>query len=93
MIVMTINNLNVSDKVKNQVDVALPDQPQNFVGPYCQTCVLKWHRYLCIKESDWDDMVEVNSPSPQTSSPKLDNHIENMKQIESDWDKDLDKVD
>ena len=43
-IVMAINNLNLSDKVRNQEDMALPEIPQNFVGPYCQTCVLKWHR-------------------------------------------------
>ena len=55
--VMTIHNLNLLDKVRNQEDVALPEQPQNFVGPYCPTCVLKWHRCLCIEESDWDDMV------------------------------------
>ena len=55
--VMTINNLNLLDRVRNQGDVALPEWPQNFVGLYCPTCVLKWHRCLCIEESDWDDMV------------------------------------
>ena len=63
-----------------------------FVGPYCPTCAFKWHRCLCIGESDWDEMVEVNSPSPQTNSPKLDNPLENMKQVESVWDKDLESV-
>ena len=90
---MTINNLNLSDNVRNQEDVALPEQPQCFVGPYCQNCVLKWLRCLCIEESDWDDMVEVNPPSPWTSSPKLDNPLENMKQVESDWEEDLESVD
>ena len=82
--VMTINNLNLLDKARNQEDVALPEQPQNFVGPYCPTYVLKWHRCLCIEESDWDDMVEVNPPMPQTSSPKLGHPLENIKPIESD---------
>ena len=38
-------------------------------------------------------MVEVNPPMPWTSSPKLENPLENIKQIESDWDEDLDRVD
>ena len=38
-------------------------------------------------------MVEVNLPAPWTSSPKPDNPLENMKQVESDWDEDLESVD
>ena len=38
-------------------------------------------------------VVEVNPPSPQTSYLKLDNPLEDVKQVESDWDKDLDSVD
>ena len=38
-------------------------------------------------------MVEVNLPSPQTSSPKPDNPLEDMKQVESDWDEDIESVD
>ena len=73
--------------------MALPEQPQNFVDTYCQTCVLKWHRCLCIEESDWDQMVEVNPLAPWTSSPKLDSPLENIIQIELDWDEDLESVD
>ena len=91
--VMTLNNLNISDKDRHQEDVVLPEQPQNFVGPYCPTCVLKWHRCICIEESDWDEMVEVNPPMPQTCSPKPENPLENIKQIELYWDEDLDRVD
>ena len=90
--VMAINNLNLLDKVRNQEDVALPEHPQNFVGPYCQTCALKWHRCLCIEKSDWDEMVE-NLPMPQKSSPKLGHPLENIKLIASDWDEDLESVD
>ena len=78
--VMTTNNLNLSDKVRNQEEVALPEHPQNFVGPYCPTCVLKWRRCLCIEESDWDEMVE-NSPMPQTSLPNPGHPLENIKLI------------
>ena len=56
---MTINNVNLLDKAKHQEDMFLPEWPQNFVDPYCQTCVLKRHRCLCIEESHWDEMVEV----------------------------------
>ena len=38
-------------------------------------------------------MVEVNTPSPQAGSPKPDNPLENMNQVESDWDEDLESVD
>ena len=68
---MTINNLNLLDRVRNQEDVALPECPQNFVGPYCQTCVLKWHRCLCIEESDWDEMVEIHQ-HPRQVHPNQD---------------------
>ena len=78
--VMTINNLNLLDKVRNQEDVAL----QNV--PYSPTCVLKWHRRLCIKESDWDEMAE-NFP------PKQGHLLQNKTLIESDWDEDLESVD
>ena len=88
---MTINNLSLSDKARNQEDVALSEWPQNSVGPYSPTCVLKWHRCLCIEESDWVDMVE-NPPMPQTSSPKLGHPLENIKLIEPDWDKDLESL-
>ena len=38
-------------------------------------------------------MVEVNLPKPQTSSPKPGHSLENMKQVKSDWDEDLEDVD
>ena len=42
----------------------LLEQPPNFIGPYCQTCALKWPRCLCISESDWEDVAMQQMPKP-----------------------------
>ena len=77
--VMTFNNLNLLEDDRPQEKLSLPEHPPNFVGPYCPTCVLEWSRCICIAESDWDDMVEVRLPMPQTSSPKIGNPLEDIK--------------
>ena len=50
------------DITGHEENARLPEQPPNFVGPYCPTCVLKWPRCLCISESDWEDTATQQMP-------------------------------
>ena len=36
---VTFNDLNITDDTEPQEDPSLPECLQNFVGPYCSTCV------------------------------------------------------
>ena len=51
---LILNDLNITNGTGTE---GLLERPQNFVGPYCLTCVLKWPRCLCTSKSDWEETV------------------------------------
>ena len=65
--IIALNDLNIMDGTGHNKNSRLPEWTPNFVGPYCPSCVLKWHRCLCISESDWEDTATQHMP--QNSSP------------------------
>ena len=71
-----------------------PERPTNFVGPYCPKCVLRWPRYICLDESDWEDNATQQQKQPmslpRTSSPYPDYSDNGLERLEPKTDEELD---
>ena len=85
---LTLNDLNITED-------ELPERPTNFVDPYCTKCVLKWPRYICLDESDWEDNAtqQQEIPLPRTSSPYPDYSNNSLERLEPKTDEELDQID
>ena len=59
---LTLNDINITDGNRTE---DLPERPMNFIGPYCDKCVLRWPRFICNSESDWEDNVTQQMPCPE----------------------------
>ena len=66
---LTVSDLNIIDSTGPE---GLPERPANFLSPYCLKCILKWPRYICTTESEWEDNMTQQMPILRTSSPYPD---------------------
>ena len=54
----------------------------NYVGDYCEKCLIKWSRCICKPESDWDDDQNYKLRTQTDSPPNEENR---RHPIPSDW--------